>query len=162
MKIAVIYDSRTGNTSAMGEAIVEGMNGLGGVEARAFDFREIDETFTAECSAFVFGSPTYLAGPTAEFYTFLEQKARGLGLAGKLGGVFATQQYVHGGADLTMMRIIEHLLVLGMMVYSGGASKGKPVIHIGPVEVSPDKDAYVELFRTYGARFAEQALAVNK
>lgn len=162
MKIAVIYDSRTGNTSAMAEAVVDGMKGVDGVDPRAFNFREIDEAFIGECSAFVFGCPTYLAGPPAEFYTFLEQKARTLGLAGKLGGVFATEQYIHGGAELTMMRIIEHLLVLGMMIYSGGGSKGKPVIHIGPVEVSPDVDAFKELFKIYGERFAEQALAVMR
>lgn len=162
MKLAVIYDSVTGNTKEMAEHIAIGMMKVDGTEARAFRYDAIDEAFTADCAGFVFGCPTYAAGPTSSFYTFLEQKARGLGLAGKLGGAFATEQYVHGGADLTIMRIIEHLLVFGMMVYSGGAAHGKPVIHVGPVEVSPDKDAYKELFMTYGERFAGQAASIAK
>ena len=36
MKLAVIFDSKTGNTKQAGEWIVEGMNQVDGVEARAF------------------------------------------------------------------------------------------------------------------------------
>ncbi len=82
-------------------------------------------------------------------------------MAGKLGGVFATEQYIHGGADLTMNALLIHLLVYGMMIYSGGASFGKPVIHMGPVEVSPKKEDFKELFEIFGKRFATQALKIN-
>ena len=73
----------------------------------------------------VFYCPTYMAGPTADFYTWMEKSAKPLNLAGKLGGVFATEQYIHGGADLTMNALLIHLLVYGMMIYSGGGSYGK-------------------------------------
>ena len=91
----------------------------------------------------------------------MEKNAGGLNLAGKLGGVFATEQYIHGGADLTMNALLIHLLVYGMMIYSGGASCGKPVIHMGPVEVSPKKEDFKELFEILGKRFATQALKIN-
>ena len=48
-----------------------------------------------------------------------------------------------------------------MMIYSGGASFGKPVIHMGPVEVSPKKEDFKELFEIFGKRFATQALKIN-
>lgn len=161
MKLAVIYDSKTGNTSAMAECICEGMRAVEGVEAKAFNYKEIDMDFTKGCSGFVFGCPTYMAGPTADFYEFLERDMKKLGVGGKLGGVFATEQYIHGGADLTMVRILEHLLVFGMMVYSGGNNYGHPIIHIGPVEVSPKKEDFEELFRIYGNRFAKQAISLG-
>lgn len=172
MKISIIYDSRTGNTQAMAGCIAEGIEKVEGAEARTFLFSELSEltdetghtaanealSYVRESDALIFGCPTYMAGPTADFYTFLEKMGGKLNGAGKLAGVFATEQYIHGGADVTMLRIAEHLLVFGMMLYSGGGSKGKPVIHFGPVEVSTmGKENFYELFVTYGTRFATQA-----
>ena len=49
-----------------------------------------------------------------------------------------------------------------MMIYSGGGSYGKPVIHMGPVEVSPEKENFRELFEISGKRFATQAQKISK
>ena len=161
MKLAVIYDSKTNNTAAVAGYMAEAMNSLEGVEAKTFLYSEVDTEFVKECKGVVFGCPTYAAGPTSDFYTWMEKNAGGLNLAGKLGGVFATEQYIHGGADLTMNALLIHLLVYGMMIYSGGASCGKPVIHMGPVEVSPKKEDFKELFEIFGKRFTTQALKIN-
>ena len=48
MKFAVIVDSRTGNTRQAADWIVEGMNAVDGVEAKAFTIPEIDEEFVKE------------------------------------------------------------------------------------------------------------------
>ena len=61
-----------------------------------------------------------------------------------------------------MNALLIHLLVYGMMIYSGGGSYGKPVIHMGPVEVSPEKENFRELFEIYGKRFATQAQKISK
>lgn len=156
VKISVVYDSVTENTATMAEYIVSGISGIDGVEARAFHINEVDEEYVKASAGVIFGCPTYVAGPTSRFYEFLEKRAGKLGLAGKLGGVFATEQYIHGGADLTMVSIIEHLLTFGMMVYSGGGSHGVPVIHIGPAQVSPDREGFQALFVTFGERFGKQ------
>ena len=66
MKITVFYDSRTNNTSTMAECIVEGMMKVDGVEAKAFHIDAIDDEFAAASEAYVFGTPTYAGGPTAE------------------------------------------------------------------------------------------------
>lgn len=118
MKLAVIYDSKTNNTAAVAGYMAEAMNSLEGVEAKTFLYSEVDTEFVKECKGVVFGCPTYAAGPTSDFYTWMEKNAGGLNLAGKLGGVFATEQYIHGGADLTMNALLIHLLVYGMMIYS--------------------------------------------
>ena len=75
--------------------------------------------------------------------------------------IFATGQYIHGGEDIAINTILIHLMVKGMMTYSGGAACGKPVIHLGPVAISPDKEGFRELFRIYGKRFAEQAAKIR-
>ena len=159
IKLAVIYDSKTNNTAEMAACIAEGMNRVEGVCARAFFYEDIDEDFVRECAGAVFGSPTYMAGPTADFYTFLEKNLRSLNLAGKLAGVFATERYIHGRAEFTMQVIAGHLLMLGMMLYSTGNMWGEPFIHLGPVQVSTmNKEPFRELFAIYGERFASQAM----
>ena len=155
MKISIIYDSKTENTSTVAGYIAEGIN-KENIDVKIFNINSVDFDYVKDSNGVIFGSPTYAAGPTSDFYSFLEKNGGKLNLAGKLGGVFATEQYIHGGADLVMISIIEHLLVYGMMIYSSGASNGKPVIHIGPVEVSPNKEQFKDLFVIYGERFAEQ------
>ena len=163
IKLAVIYDSKTNNTAEMAEAIAAGMNRVPEVEARAFLYTELDETFVRESAGAVFGSPTYMAGPTADFYTFLEKKLRGLDLGGKIGGVFATERYIHGRAEFTMQIIAGHLLMAGMMLYSPGNMWGEPFVHLGPAQVSTmDKEPFRELFATYGERFASQAVRISR
>lgn len=160
-KLSVIYFSKTGNTKAMAEAAVEGMKRVAGVEAKAYPIDAVDADFVRESIGVVFGTPVYGGGPAAEFYTYLEKGLKGLDLAGKLGGAFATEQYIHGGATNTIIDILRRLLVEGMMIYSSGHACGKPFIHYGPVEVSPDTDRFAELFRTYGERFAKQAVSTD-
>ena len=157
MKLAVIYFSVTGNTSGVAEYMADGMRRVEGTEARTISITDVDADYVRSCCGVVFGSPTYAAGPAAEFYSWFEKNGAGLGLAGKLGGAFATGQYVHGGEDVTIQTIQAHLLVKGMMVYSGGGAYGRPIIHLGPVEISPNKEDYKDVFEIFGERFATQA-----
>ena len=102
-----------------------------------------------------------MASLTADMKVWLDKHAvTEVGFVGKLCGVFATEGYIHGGADLAMSTIIDHMLVFGGMVYSAGGSKGSPTIHLGPVALSPNVDNYKELCEVYGKRFAEQAVAI--
>ena len=54
-------------------------------------------------------------------------------------------------------------LVYGMVCYSSGGAMGRPVIHIGPIGINGNKEAfssldnYREYFGIYGERFAKKA-----
>lgn len=76
IKISIIYDSKTGNTQAVAKYMADGMNETKDVEARIFHYSDMDEEFVKESQGIVFGSPTYMAGPTADFYTWLEESER--------------------------------------------------------------------------------------
>ena len=161
MKLAVIYDSVTGNTKQAAEWIVEGMKRTG-AEAGAFSVDEADEAALAGISGAVIGCPSYMATMTPNLRGWL-MKAGKLGLAGKLGGAFATEQYTHGGGELVIQSILTNELCCGMLCYSGGGSQGRPVIHIGPIGVNGNVEAhngmanYAETFRVFGERFARKA-----
>ena len=163
MKLAIIYDSKTGNTKQAGDWIVEGMNQVDGVEARAFLIGEEDRAFVEEANGIVIGSPSYSALMTPNLRTWLLESGSELGMAGKLGGAFATVQYTHGGGDLVIQSIITNELSFGMLCYSSGVEFGKPYIHLGPVAVNHNEEGhnhleiYKDLFIIYGNRFALKA-----
>lgn len=161
MKISIVYDSRTGHTAKAAEYIIEGVEKVEGVEAKAFNIDDIDEDFVKDSCALIVGTPTYNGYLTGKMKLWLETDLKKYNVGGKLGGAYATAGYIHGGGDLAIQCILTHLMVGGMMTYSGGHVKGKPVIHLGPVAISENMDDFAELFRIYGQRMAEQAAVLN-
>lgn len=166
MKLAVVYDSKTGNTKQAAEWIIDGMNQVSGMEAKAFSIQSLDEAFVKEAKGLVIGSPSYAAQMTPDLHGWLLGATGNLGFAGKLAGAFATEQYTHGGATVVIQSILTIEMVKGMLCYSGGAACGAPVIHLGPVGVNNNveqhnsMDRYKEYFMIYGKRFAEKALEI--
>lgn len=157
MKISIVYDTKTGNTARMAEYIMEGMRQVEGVEARAFALDAVDEQYVRDSAALVVGTPTYNGTYTARLKAWLESAPGRLGVAGKLGGAYATARYIHGGGDAAIQAVLMHLMVSGMMVYSSGAACGAPVIHFGPVAIAPELEQFGELFSIYGRRMAQRA-----
>lgn len=158
MKAAIIYDSRTNTTEKAAGFIVEGLKKAGEIEVRCFNIDNVDFDYVTGVDMAIFGSPTYMASVTGKMKNWLEVNARKLGMAGKLGGAFATEQYIHGGAENAIKEMLVFMMVMGMMVYSGGNSYGKPVIHLGPVGMSQNIEDFRELFVTYGERMGKQLL----
>lgn len=154
MKIAVLYHSVTGTTRKMAEAICEGIGSVDGVEGRAFSIDDADAEYVRESKCVVLGTPVYFASMSGEIKMWFEKAARQYALAGKLGGAFATANYVHGGGEVAIQSILSHMMVMGMMAYSGGGAHGTPVIHLGPVAIREGADQYTETFKTYGSRMA--------
>lgn len=157
MNISILYHSVTGNTKRMAEVIAEGMSSVEETEVRLFPLDDIDDEFVKASDCVVFGTPSYLAGMTGEMTLWLERKSSKYGLAGKLGGAFATADYVHGGGDMAVQGILTNLMVRGMLAYSGGGSWGKPYIHLGPVAISGNLEKFDPIFRAYGERMAREA-----
>jgi len=151
---AIIYDSKTGTTKQAADWIAEGMQAAGDADAKCFSIQDADLMFIRDADGVILGAPTYFASLPGTMKAWLETHAKGLGLAGKLGGAFATEQYIHGGGETTISELLTFELCCGMAVYSGGSSFGEPFIHLGPVGLSGDIEKFRELFQAYGKRFA--------
>ena len=162
MKAIVIYDSVTGHTKRMAGVIVEGMEKVEGVEAKACPISEVDEAWATESKCIILGTPTYCSSVSAAMKSYLDTSFRKCMPVGKLGGAFATADYVHGGGDLAIRLILDHMMVFGMLTFSGGGSYGKPVIHLGPVAVSSQLDEVEDTFRLYGERMAKKMTDIFK
>ena len=166
MKLAVIVDSKTGNTRQAADWIVQGMNQVEGMEAKAFTIPEVDEDFVKEARGIVIGSPSYAAQMTPDMHAWLMSAAGKLGFAGKLGGAFATEQFTHGGGEAVIQSILIMEMVNGMLCYSGGKAWGMPVIHLGPVGVNDNVEKhngmehYKDNFVVFGDRFAKKAAEI--
>lgn len=161
MKAAIVFDSRTHTTEKAATFIAEGLKSVDDIEARCFSIDEADFEYIQQSQLVIFGSPTYMASVTAKMKSWLESNAGKLKLAGKLGGAYATEQYIHGGAENVIQEMLVFMMVMGMMTYSGGSACGKPVIHLGPVGMSQDIESFKDLFVTYGQRMGEQLLKIR-
>lgn len=160
MKLAIVYDTQTGNTAKMAKYIIEGISTIDEAEATAFPITDVDEEYVKASDALIVGTPTYNGYLTARMKAWLESAPAKLNVAGKLGGAYATAAFIHGGGDLAIQCILTHLMVDGMMVYSSGQAKGMPVIHLGPVAIAHDIETFADLFRVYGKRMAEQVAKI--
>lgn len=157
MKATIAYYSRGGRTKEMAQLIADGMNSVEGVEARIYPIEEIDLDYLAASEVFLVGTPVWYASTTWQVKKWFDE-SRAISLAGKLGGAFATADYAQGGAANALTMILSHMMVKGMIVYSGGGSYGKPIIHQGPVALKDTIEKDREMFPIYGKRMAQKAI----
>ena len=157
MNIAIIYHSETGNTQRMAELVQEGCQSVQGTEARCMSIDEVDDDYVKQAKAVIFGCPTYEGTCSWQMKRYLDTGPKGL--AGKLAGVFASQNWPGGGgASFAEMTVIAGMLVLGMLVFSGGISMGAPYLHFGAVSSrAPTQDLYHERCVKLGKNIALKA-----
>lgn len=161
MKLAIVYFSKTGNTKEMAQIVADGMKKVEGVEVGIFDIEHIDDDFIKESRAVVFGTPTYYANTCWQIKKWFDE-SKPYNLEGKIGAVFATANFAQGGADTAILTIINHLMVKGMLVYSGGSALGQPYIHLGAVALKENFEESKEQFSIFGERIAQKAIALFK
>jgi len=157
MKLSIIYFSKSGHTKEMAGIIANGMKSIPEIEVGIFDLDHIDNNFLAESKAVVFGTPTYYANTCWQIKKWFDE-SRDYKLEGKIGAVFATADYAQGGADTAILTIINHLMVKGMLVYSGGSALGHPYIHLGAVALKENFEQSKPMFEVLGNRIASKAV----
>ncbi|AOR24343.1 flavodoxin family protein [Clostridium taeniosporum] len=157
MKISIIYFSKTGKTKEMAGVIASGMKLEKNIEVGIFHIDNIDYNFVDESKAVIFGTPTYYANTCWQIKKWFDESS-GCNLSGKIGSVFATANYAQGGADTAILTIINHLMVKGMLVYSGGSSLGQPYIHLGAVALKENFEESKGMFKIFGTRIAKKAI----
>lgn len=155
MKIAIVYDSKTGNTKSVAELIAEGAKRIESVEVKCMSIEEVDQEFLTEAKTVIFGTPTITGTFSWQIKQWLDT-SRSIKLGGKLGAVFATANYVGGGAEVAELALIAELLVKGMLVYSSGVAEGQPFIHYGPVCIQAGDEGQKERAKIFGERIAKK------
>ena len=161
VKIAIVYYSKSGNTKKVADLIAEGANTIENIEAKCMSIEEIDTEFLMEAKTAIFGSPTITGTYSWQMKQWLDT-TREIKFGGKLGAVFATANFVGGGAEVAELAMIAELLVKGMLVYSSGAAEGQPFIHYGPVCIQAGDEGQKERATIFGERIAKKTVELFK
>ncbi len=155
MKIAIIYHSETKNTEKVADIVSKGAKKVESIETKCMSIDNIDEKFIEEAKVIFFGTPTYAGSYSWQMKKWLDTCK--LKLAGKVGCVFATENYLGGGADHAELALISELLVKGMFAYSVGAGDGNPYTHFGAVCIKDGTEEQKERVEIFAERVAKNA-----
>ncbi len=133
MKVLVVFDSHTGNTGLMAEAVAQGVRDSG-IEAvlKTVDEASIDEL--PQVQGVILGSPVYYGLPTGKIKTWIDESVKYHGkLTHLVGGAFCSAGGIHTGSETTILALLQACLVHGMIIqgnphgsHYGVASKGAP------------------------------------
>lgn len=105
-KLLVLYDSHTGNTEKMAQAVAEGARSVPNVEVEVKYYAGPDEL--AEAAAIVFGAPTYYHDITLPIKQMLEETAKaGVKLQGEIGAAFGSYGW-SGEAPKQVLEILKN------------------------------------------------------
>ena len=147
--ILIIYQSKTGNTALMAEAVESGVKKEGvPVTRKKIEDIRVDDLLDPD--GIIIGSPTYFAAPTAEIKKLIDESIKHFGkLEGKVGAAFASSGDLGGGNEATVLDILRAFLVHGMVV-PGFTSGG----HYGPVSVGAPDEERKKICMEFGAKVA--------
>ena len=155
MKISILYSSRTGKTERVAKLIEEGVKRVEGIEVKLMKLEEADKEFIQNSDGIIFGTPTYYANMSWEMKKWIDESSA-FNLEGKIGAAFSTANSIAGGSDIALLAILNHLMVKGMLVYSGGVAFGKPKTHLGYVHINEIQENEDENARIFGERIAKK------
>ena len=145
-QIVVIYDSRTGNTEKMAEAVAEGAKEVPETKVVLKNVDRASLNDLLEADGIIMGSPTYYGDMSGKL-----NKIHGK-LVGKVGGAFTSAGGTACGAETTNLAILHAMLIHGMVVQGRHDDK-----HYGPTALeAPGKDE-IESCRELGKKVARLA-----
>ena len=149
MKVLIVYDSRSGNTEKMADAVSERVSEEGlDVDVKRVDEASVDELPGVD--GLLLGSPVYYGLPTAKIKEFIDDSVKYHGkLDGKVGGAFASSGGTHTGAETTVLALNEALFIHGMVIQGTSGSN-----HYGAASVGAPDDKDIENCRKLGSRVA--------
>ena len=140
VKLVIIYDSNTGNTELMTNAVAEGARNVQNVQV---EVRKIGTRFSIsifkDADAVIFGSPTIYGGISrslVEFFSALNhlQAANHVNLKGKKGAAFGSYGWDRGWST---QRLERELQALGVNIVAPGVSAREQGAY-GPIKTDAD------------------------
>jgi multimeric flavodoxin WrbA len=184
--MAIVSHSGYGHTAKQAKAIEEGAASVSGTTVHAFalsaegELPEGSWDHLAAADAILFGSPTYMGGPSWQFKKFADASSKvwfGMGWKDKLAAGFTNSATMNGDKFNTISYFITLAMQHGMLWMGTGlmpanmkASTREDVNYIGgfggalsvsPADSSPEEfpnHADLETARLLGKRVAEYAL----
>jgi len=177
--IIIVYHSGYGHTKKVAEAVLGGATDAG-ANVRLIAVSELDEAGWAEldaADAIVFGAPTYMGGPSADFKKFADASSKpwfAQKWKDKIAAGFTNSAHMNGDKFLTISYFVtlamQHGMIwvgTGMMPSNTKAATRNDLNFVGgftglltqsPADASPDEappPGDLETAKVFGARIAE-------
>ncbi|QDT54264.1 p-benzoquinone reductase [Caulifigura coniformis] len=112
IRVAVAYHSGYGHTARQANAVAEGAATLPGVTTQVIPVGDVDAAWDdlERADAIIFGTPTYMAGPSAQFKAFQDATSRRVMAAGfkwkdKVAAGFSNSGSQSGDKLATLMQL---------------------------------------------------------
>jgi len=153
-KILVLYDSHSGNTKLMAEAVAEGARSQPDVEVKLKHVDEAESSDLFEHDGIAVGSPTHCGSLSWKLKKFFDDSTCVWGkVEDKVGCAFSTSGGIGGGSEMTCLSILSVLINYGMLVF-GVTDYAVPGItaHYGAVAVQKPTEDELASCRLLGAK----------
>jgi NAD(P)H dehydrogenase (quinone) len=160
--ILIAYQSISGNTRLMAEAVAEGAQSIEGVEVRLSKVKDVKREDILAADAIIVGSPVHNANITPDVQRFINKwPFKNSPLKDKIGAAFVTAGGISAGEELAQMNILHSMLIYNMIVIGGpsweSAFGASAVVEEGPF-ASEGKDKKLHsLFIKKGKALGERA-----
>lgn len=169
VRILIAYDSRTGNTAAMGAAVRDGAASVAGAEVVLRKISEVKDQEISTADGLIIGTPVHWSNLSIDTKRFIDRAGEVLGLGkagstfgeGRTAGVFCTAGGPAGGQDLVRSSILSALLAMRFVIIGGVSgdgfgSLGPQAVTLGQPPGVSEKD--LADARRFGERFARLTL----
>jgi NAD(P)H dehydrogenase (quinone) len=133
MKILVVYDSKTGHTEKMAQAVAKDAESAGAqVLLKRAENVKLQEFLDAD--GIIMGSPTYFGQMSSKLKHIIDDSIQlHTRLTGKVGAAFTNSGGTASGAETTLLSLVQAMLIHGMIVqgnaelqHYGVAAQGTP------------------------------------
>ena len=184
-KVVIVYHSGYGHTQKLAEAVHQGVQNAG-AEATLLSVADIGEAAWAmldAADAIIFGAPTYMGGPSADFKKFADASSKpwfGQKWKDKIAAGFTNSATMNGDKFSTISYFVtlamQHSMIwagTGMMPSNTKAATRDDLNYVGgftgllaqsPADASPEEApprGDLETAKMFGARIAQVAARWN-
>jgi NAD(P)H dehydrogenase (quinone) len=149
-KVLIVYDSRTGSTEKMAQAVAEGAREVKGVKVKVKRVEKTTLDDLLDADGIIMGSPTYFGQMSGKLKEFVDESVKIYGkLKGKVGAAFTSAGGTATGAETTILSILQAMLIHGMIVEGRHSAQ-----HYGSAAVGAPRKKEIESCRDLGKRVA--------
>jgi NAD(P)H dehydrogenase (quinone) len=119
-KVCIVYHSGYGHTKFQADHVLKGVKETPGVEALILTSDDAINNMTVlqDADCIIFGCPTYMGGPSAQFKTFIDAASKiwfKQGWKDKLAAGFTNSQGPSGDKQSTLMALMINAMQHGMI-----------------------------------------------
>ena len=164
MTITIIYDSKSGNTEKMAEAVAEGVKQAGDITIKLNHIDEAVPEDLLNSDGIIIGSPTHCGVMSWKLKKFFDENTSTAWgkVDGKIAAAFSSSGGLGGGNEMAVMSMVNMLMNYGYLVF-GLPEYAAPGVtaHYGAVAVGEPDENDLKSCRLLGQKTAEYVKQMN-